>query len=163
MHTEAKQAAFEEANKIKNQFRALDDDEIDFLDEVKAKQRADEERLRRETEEGLEAFRAAQKSNERTGEGDGEDETEDWNALVGGRKRKRVAKSAGVMKRRTMSEGERKNNSVGEKTGSALESRPKTAERKVKEEVKAAANTVPAAKPKMGLVSYNSEDDDDDD
>ncbi|KAK1722566.1 N-terminal domain of NEFA-interacting nuclear protein NIP30-domain-containing protein [Colletotrichum acutatum] len=29
----AKQAAFEEANKIRNQFRALDDDEIDFLDE----------------------------------------------------------------------------------------------------------------------------------
>ncbi|KAL0781890.1 hypothetical protein CaCOL14_003225 [Colletotrichum acutatum] len=32
----AKQAAFEEANKIRNQFRALDDDEIDFLDEVRA-------------------------------------------------------------------------------------------------------------------------------
>src|SRR3569833_608756 len=30
----AKQAAFEEANKIKNQFRALDDDEIEFLDGV---------------------------------------------------------------------------------------------------------------------------------
>ncbi|EEY20256.1 conserved hypothetical protein [Verticillium alfalfae VaMs.102] len=30
----AKEAAFEEANKIRNQFRALDDDEIDFLDET---------------------------------------------------------------------------------------------------------------------------------
>ncbi|KAH8886899.1 hypothetical protein GQ53DRAFT_693728, partial [Thozetella sp. PMI_491] len=36
---EAKQAAFEEANKFKHQFRALDDDEIDFLDGVKASQR----------------------------------------------------------------------------------------------------------------------------
>ncbi|TKW54902.1 hypothetical protein CTA1_493 [Colletotrichum tanaceti] len=56
----AKQAAFEEANKIKNQFRALDDDEIDFLDEVRAAKRAEEERVRRETEEGLAAFRRAQ-------------------------------------------------------------------------------------------------------
>ncbi|KAJ4403421.1 hypothetical protein N0V82_010654, partial [Gnomoniopsis sp. IMI 355080] len=29
----AKQAAFEEANKIRNQFRALDEDEIGFLEE----------------------------------------------------------------------------------------------------------------------------------
>ncbi|PSR92197.1 NEFA-interacting nuclear protein NIP30, partial [Coniella lustricola] len=35
----AKQAAFEEASKIKNQFRALDEDEIEFLDEVRARQR----------------------------------------------------------------------------------------------------------------------------
>ncbi|KAK0619983.1 NEFA-interacting nuclear protein NIP30, partial [Immersiella caudata] len=35
----AKQSAFEEANKIKNQFRALDDDEIDFLEGVREKKR----------------------------------------------------------------------------------------------------------------------------
>ena len=58
----AKQAAFEEANKIKNQFRALDDDEIDFLDEVVYKKRLEDERIKRETEEGLEGFRRAQGS-----------------------------------------------------------------------------------------------------
>ncbi|EGO59663.1 hypothetical protein NEUTE1DRAFT_33905, partial [Neurospora tetrasperma FGSC 2508] len=35
----AKQAAFEEANKIKNQFRALDDDEIEFLEGVAERKR----------------------------------------------------------------------------------------------------------------------------
>ena len=38
----AKQAAIEEQMKLKNQFRALDDDEIDFLDEVRAKEKAEE-------------------------------------------------------------------------------------------------------------------------
>ena len=48
----AKQAAFEEQNKIKNQFRALDDDEADFLDEVRERKRRAEEAVKRETEEG---------------------------------------------------------------------------------------------------------------
>ncbi|OIW31652.1 hypothetical protein CONLIGDRAFT_697879 [Coniochaeta ligniaria NRRL 30616] len=162
--SQAKQAAFEEANKIKNQFRALDDDEIDFLDEVKAKQRAEEERLRRETEEGLEAFRAAQRrGGERTGEGDGEDEadeTEEWAAPVGGRKRKRAGKSVGIVKRRTTSEGELKSKSAAEKTESKPEP-ARTEEKKVEGETRVAAETAPVAKPKMGLVSYDSDDDDD--
>ncbi|KAG6087300.1 hypothetical protein E4U15_008085 [Claviceps sp. LM218 group G6] len=57
----AKQAAFEEQTKIRNQFRPLDDDEIEFLDEVKAAKRMEEERVRRETEEGLRAFREQQR------------------------------------------------------------------------------------------------------
>lgn len=65
----AKQAAFEEQNRIKNQFRALDDDEADFLDEVRERKRRAEEEVRRETEQGLQAFRQAQK-----GEGDAEAE-----------------------------------------------------------------------------------------
>ncbi|KXH60133.1 hypothetical protein CNYM01_10292 [Colletotrichum nymphaeae SA-01] len=48
----AKQAAFEEANKIRNQFRALDDDEIGFLDEVREAKRAEEEREEEEEGEG---------------------------------------------------------------------------------------------------------------
>ncbi|WYZ35171.1 hypothetical protein EsH8_I_001447 [Colletotrichum jinshuiense] len=69
----AKQAAFEEANKIKNQFRPLDDDEIDFLDEVRESRRAEEERVRRETEEGLAAFRRAQNQKRPVDEADGGD------------------------------------------------------------------------------------------
>ncbi|KAK3939502.1 N-terminal domain of NEFA-interacting nuclear protein NIP30-domain-containing protein [Diplogelasinospora grovesii] len=118
----AKQAAFEEANRIKNQFRALDDDEIDFLEGVRARERADEERRKRETEEGLSAFRARQ--NKITG-GTGEvveveveeggdamltEEVGDWTA---GRKRRhhrgdekgsnREKKKLGVVKRRMSS------------------------------------------------------------
>ncbi|KAK1484491.1 hypothetical protein CTAM01_12996 [Colletotrichum tamarilloi] len=103
----AKQAAFEEANKIRNQFRALDDDEIDFLDEVREAKKAEEERVRRETEEGLVAFRRAQgggtgakragdgeeegeKGEEMGGEGEGGDE---W--AVGPRKRRRKERERG--------------------------------------------------------------------
>lgn len=35
----AKQAAFEEAHRLRNQFRALDDDEVGFLDEVRERER----------------------------------------------------------------------------------------------------------------------------
>lgn len=53
----AKQEAFEEANRLKNQFRALDDDEIEFLDELRGREREEEARFRKETAEGLDAFR----------------------------------------------------------------------------------------------------------
>ncbi|KAH6632077.1 N-terminal domain of NEFA-interacting nuclear protein NIP30-domain-containing protein [Chaetomium tenue] len=56
----AKQAAFEEAHRLRNQFRALDDDEVDFLDEVRVRKREEEERARREVERGVRAFRDAQ-------------------------------------------------------------------------------------------------------
>ncbi|KAI1172905.1 hypothetical protein F4777DRAFT_559906 [Nemania sp. FL0916] len=56
----AKQAAFEEQNRIRNQFRALDDDEIEFLHGVSDEKHAEEERVRRETEERLASFRKAQ-------------------------------------------------------------------------------------------------------
>lgn len=86
----AKEAAFEEQNRIRNQFRALDDDEIDFLDEVREAKRKQEEEARREIEEGLKAFREQQKP---TGAGEEEEEEqqqqqeEAWGV---GRKRKRV-------------------------------------------------------------------------
>lgn len=82
----AKQAAFEEANRIKNQFRALDEDEVAFLAEVRERKREEEERERREVEEGLRAFRRArgggeggemeEKEEEEGGEGEGEGEVE---------------------------------------------------------------------------------------
>ncbi|KAK2056193.1 hypothetical protein LY76DRAFT_595403 [Colletotrichum caudatum] len=81
----AKQAAFEEANKIRNQFRALDDDEIGFLDEVREAKRAEEERVRRETEEGLAAFRRARgQGQKRPGDGGGGGGDDDDDASEGG-------------------------------------------------------------------------------
>ncbi|POR35444.1 Uncharacterized protein TPAR_04364 [Tolypocladium paradoxum] len=93
----AKQAAIEEQNKLKNQFRALDNDEAEFLDEVRERARREEERVRRETEDGLRAFRERQK-----GGGGGSDvvpeagerlEEEQWGA---GRKRKRGGRERDV-------------------------------------------------------------------
>ncbi|KIX04678.1 uncharacterized protein Z518_05548 [Rhinocladiella mackenziei CBS 650.93] len=53
----AKQEAFEESIKLKNQFRALDDDEVEFLDSVLESSRAKEHAVKQETVEQLEAFR----------------------------------------------------------------------------------------------------------
>lgn len=95
----AKQAAFEEAHRLRNQFRALDDDEVEFLDEVRARRRREEEEARREVEKGLEAFREAQKrgaAEEGHTAGDELDDEEEERVLLGefgfgvaGRKRRR--------------------------------------------------------------------------
>lgn len=60
-----KEQAFEEASKLKNQFRSLDDDEIGFLDEVQEKERLKEAQARKETAEELQAFRKQQLEAER--------------------------------------------------------------------------------------------------
>jgi hypothetical protein len=121
--------------------------------------------LRRETEEGVEAFRAAQqRSGPRADEGEDE-AAEEWLASAAGRKRKRDkdrGKSVGIVKRRTTSEG------AGEvpskKSKGEIESSPKTEkaeERKAKGEIKATDQPAAAVtKAKLGLVSYDSDDDD---
>ncbi|EXJ77445.1 hypothetical protein A1O3_09671 [Capronia epimyces CBS 606.96] len=53
----AKQEAFEESIRLKNQFRPLDEDEVDFLDSVLESNRAKEDAVKNETAEQLEAFR----------------------------------------------------------------------------------------------------------
>lgn len=53
----AKQEAFEEATKIRNQFRPLDDSEVAFLESVKLKEEAKARAEREETQEQLAAFR----------------------------------------------------------------------------------------------------------
>ncbi|KAF6840403.1 hypothetical protein CMUS01_03940 [Colletotrichum musicola] len=165
----AKQAAFEEANKIKNQFRPLDDDEIEFLDEVRQSARAEEERVRRETEEGLAAFRAAQKRpGPAVDEGDdvgGEKEAdagkaageEEW--AVGPRKRRKGREGLfGV--RREKSDAEKKAGEESEAAGEKKEGEGKTVEAEKKIEKKAEEKPAPT-KPKMGLVAYGSDSDDD--
>ncbi|EWC48477.1 hypothetical protein DRE_02246 [Drechslerella stenobrocha 248] len=55
-----KQEAFEEKLKFKNQFRALDEGEIEFLDSVVSEQRAEEEAKKKEIEAQLDDFRRLQ-------------------------------------------------------------------------------------------------------
>ncbi|KAG6053330.1 hypothetical protein E4U17_004812 [Claviceps sp. LM77 group G4] len=135
----AKQAAFEEQTKIRNQFRPLDDDEIEFLDEVKAAKRMEEERVRRETEEGLRAFREQQRrtsgggaagvnaegdevedAGARAGAGVGEMQsagarTGEWGA---GRKRKRgrERERIGLVKRKVGGAGEEARDKASKET-----------------------------------------------
>ena len=93
----AKQDAFEEANRIKNQFRALDEDEVEFLDSVLESTRAEEDRVKKETTEGLELFRKHQEEADKKAraENDGTQIQEgspvredEW--VAAGRKRKRT-------------------------------------------------------------------------
>ncbi|ETN36413.1 uncharacterized protein HMPREF1541_08690 [Cyphellophora europaea CBS 101466] len=62
----AKQADFEEQAKLKNQFRALDDDEVDYLDSLNQSSRAKENAVRKQTAEELEAFRKQQQQAEKS-------------------------------------------------------------------------------------------------
>lgn len=173
----AKQAAFEEASKLKNQFRALDDDEVEFLDGVRERRRAEEERLRRETEEGLKGFRELQSKVSAPGEvegpeGEGAVEGGGWS--VGRKRKRRKDESEGVLKglkRRSSAaaaegvedgkaEEKGKDGAAGEadiQKGSTAVA--KGAQDTQKSEAKPAAPAT--AKPKAVLVDYGSDDDSD--
>ncbi|EXF78195.1 hypothetical protein CFIO01_00190 [Colletotrichum fioriniae PJ7] len=178
----AKQAAFEEANKIRNQFRALDDDEIDFLDEVRAKKRAEEEKVRRETEEGLVAFRRAQGGPKRLlgdgdGGGDGEERVErtdekggegeggDGEWAVGPRKRRRKERERGFGVKREKGD----ENKVDEEEKKADEKKKASEKADADKGAVKGSSTGPAATPasapapvkvKPSLVAYGSDSDD---
>ncbi|OPB36987.1 hypothetical protein A0O28_0038990 [Trichoderma guizhouense] len=169
----AKQAAFEEQNKLKNQFRALDDDEIEFLDEVRAKEKAEEERARREVEEGLKAFRERQKSTGGGGEATsgtvkedaGREEEEEW--VVGGRKRKRHEREVlGVKKKAVAGGGDRgggKDEVGGVDKGDGDDGKKKVVSEgeKMKEKEKEREPPKEEKKASLGLVAYDSDSDDD--
>lgn len=96
----AKQEAFEESIKLKNQFRALNDEEIEFLEETRERERADEERAREEERRGLEEFRKAREqddkdTNEQAGVVEMADEENDW-ATTAKKKRKRLKGGEGL-------------------------------------------------------------------
>ncbi|VUC20570.1 unnamed protein product [Clonostachys rosea] len=158
----AKQAAFEEQSKLKNQFRALDDDEIDFLDEVRQKKRKEEEAVKRETEEGLKAFRAAQKGSGSAGAGTEKVEepvveTESWGV---GRKRKRLKEREvkGLKKKVSEIEGKKGESPDGSDQKHVVDSKQKEDEKP-----SAKAQSLPAKqeKPSLGLVGYGSDSDED--
>lgn len=97
----AKQEAFEESIRLKNQFRSLDEDEVEFLDSVLESTRTREEEIRRETAEQLDLFRRQQEEADKAllveaavdGDGvggvggDGAVEGEQW--VVSGKKRRK--------------------------------------------------------------------------
>ncbi|KAL3420795.1 hypothetical protein PVAG01_07240 [Phlyctema vagabunda] len=109
----AKQDAFEEANRLKHQFRALDEDEAEFLDSVLERTRADEDRIKKETAEGLALFRRQQdeadkqaRATEGLPEGVESPVAAEEQWVAGGRKRKRTKEKEvlkGVKIRRTSS------------------------------------------------------------
>lgn len=93
MSVVAKQEAFEEKIKLKNQFRSLDEDEVEFLDSVLESTRAQEAAVKKETAEQLEAFRLQREEAEKalledtTADVKPSAEGEDWK--IPSRKRRR--------------------------------------------------------------------------
>jgi len=182
----AKQDAFEEANRLKNQFRALDEDEVEFLDSVLESTRAEEDRVKKETAEGLALFRKQQeeadKKARRGSDGTGAAEEgsppvveESW--VAGGRKRKRMKEKEGL-KGVKLRKSLRKSSSFATETtkpspGSPLVSSSpsvtlKKAESKLAEapsprKTQTPSNTKPSisATAKGSLVDYTSDEDDD--
>ncbi|KAI0139973.1 hypothetical protein F4776DRAFT_662110 [Hypoxylon sp. NC0597] len=183
----AKQAAFEEQNRIRNQFRALDDDEIEFLDGVRDERRVEEERVKRETEERLARFRQAQKAAgtsstaaEDAGENRGEDEEPvTWRGPAK-KKRKRSDKEVksivkGVKRRASEHEKEVEVSAAAAAETKAEEVKAdKKTEALISDTNSKSSKTAEAAeppvsktapenpKPKLGLVDYGSDEDDDD-
>lgn len=171
----AKQAAFEEASKLKNQFRALDDDEVEFLDGVRERRRAEEERLRRETEEGLKGFRELQSKASTAGEGEGpegEGAVEGGGGWSVGRKRKRRKdETEGMLKglkRRSSAaaDADDKADEKGRESAAVEATAQEAPADAVKDVIDAQGSQAKpaspvAAKPKMSLVDYGSDDDSD--
>ncbi|KAL4976744.1 N-terminal domain of NEFA-interacting nuclear protein NIP30-domain-containing protein [Aspergillus desertorum] len=94
----AKQEAFEEKIKLKNQFRALDEDEVEFLDSILESTRAQEATVKKETAEQLEQFRRQREEAEKAHlENTSTNippaaEAEDWK--IGSRRRRREKSGA---------------------------------------------------------------------
>jgi hypothetical protein len=86
-HTDIRQQSI----KLKNQFRSLQEDEVEFLDSVFESERAKEAAIRKETSEQLALFRKQQEEAEREAlakvtSGSSVEEQESW--IVHGKKRK---------------------------------------------------------------------------
>lgn len=61
----AKEEAFQESIKLRNQFRNLDEDEVEFLDSVLESTRRKEEEVKKETTEQLDLFRRQQEEKDK--------------------------------------------------------------------------------------------------
>jgi hypothetical protein len=153
-----------QANRLKNQFRAIDEDEADFLESVLESTRAKEDAIRKETAESLAAFRKQQEEKEKAALGLGDsgspvDEEEAW--TFSGKKRKKGKQKEflkGIKLRKTSSA----DSPSKALTKSATNDPPKD---KTPETVQQSAPTEPRKTNTspivgLGLGNYSSDEDD---
>lgn len=174
----AKQEAFEESNRLKNQFRGVDEDEAEWLDSVLESTRAEEDRVKKETAEGLALFRQQQEEADKkartsdataTEEGSPTVEEESW--VAGGRKRKRTKEKEGLkgVKIRRASTSTESTKAIKAKPQSPKSEQQKPQlQSQTRQKLPDAKSIVPETKkvqapPKAtsGLVNYGSDEDDD--
>ncbi|KAF3012862.1 hypothetical protein E8E14_010974 [Neopestalotiopsis sp. 37M] len=170
----AKQAAFEEANKIRNQFRALDDDEVDFLDGMAEEERKKLDEQKRAEEEGLKVFRDAQKKSKPVEAADDEPVAEEvideW-STAGAKKRKREKEpiikgiKGRVSQNATAAESgaDAKDTSPTTSTKAPVAEPPSVAPKPASSPEAKPVLPASTAKSKMGLVDYGSDEDEDED
>ncbi|RDW76362.1 PSME3-interacting protein [Aspergillus mulundensis] len=181
----AKQEAFEEKIKLKNQFRALDDDEVDFLDSILESTRAQEATVKKETAEQLEAFRRQREEAEKAHLEDASKdippaaEAEDWKiasrkrrrdksgaTLIPGRKRKSVGNDTADTFTKEAGTNKRTKELVEEKKDAAASATEKPATKKLGNDTKDVQGTpaqqpakpaVNPPAPSLGLAGYSSD------
>ena len=165
---------------MKNQFRSLDEDEVEFLDSVLESTRAKEAEVKRDTNHQLDAFRRQQEEAEKStnqSESAEQPDTGIWKA--GPRKRKKGREAAiGGIKLRRISTTEKTSDTVVE--GSAISENVASSPVEDLEEVEAQADALQErrdssnAQPKeepgaksprastagLGLAAYSSDEDD---
>ncbi|KAL4752561.1 hypothetical protein BDW72DRAFT_171034 [Aspergillus terricola var. indicus] len=150
----AKQEAFEEKIKLKNQFRALDEDEVEFLDSIMESTRAHEATVKKETAEQLEQFRRQRDEAEKaylkntSTEIPTAAEAEDWK--IASRKRRREKSGA------TLIPG-RKRKSMGDVTTDppTKEAEPNKRPKELVEDKSNVTTTATEEKPKASDVDKN--------
>lgn len=179
----AKQEAFEEAAKLKNQYRALDDDEAEFLESVLEGKRRKEAEVVRETMEQLDAFRRRQEEAERKAfeaeqstEKSTDEKTESYAQWVAaGRKRKKgheLLKGVKIRRKSSTDEG-RETEGVAKDGMTVAVDKKSDAFRGMLSSAKASSPTATSAKPTPASppakptgpvalnLGYASSDDDD--
>ena len=149
----AKQEAFEEKARLKNQFRSLDEDEVEFLDSVLESTRAQEAAVKRDTADQLEVFRRQREEAEKALLGPTSSdvtpaEEEEWTAPA--RKRRRDKQKdlliPGKKRKASLTENSAKPNSQeqeSQKSGADSGSKPKQPARQSSKPSQVAASTTP--------------------
>jgi hypothetical protein len=172
----AKQEAFEESTKLTNQFRSLDEDEIEFLDSVQERARAKELAEKKHTKEHLEEFRKQQEEAERVAKeldaaaAAPPTVSETW--AVGSRKRKKGKEKDGIggLKIRKTSTGDKAKEAVyantKDRAANSNRATPVTADKSTEKSAekvsdKPAAPTSPSppvTAAGLGLGAYSSDE-----
>ncbi|CAI6256823.1 unnamed protein product [Periconia digitata] len=170
---QAKQDAFEEAARLKNQYRALDEDEAGFLAEIMGKERMAEMEVKQDVEKEIEEFRRRREMAEKGEKEEGvevEKVEGGWKNV--GRKRKGPAEGLlkGVKIRRVDDEKKADDGANAKiKKGDVVEKKAaevvKTSSTEKKEELAKPAAAPPPSKPTANALAlglgYGSSDEDD--
>ncbi|KAJ5281295.1 hypothetical protein N7478_006667 [Penicillium angulare] len=181
----AKQEQFEEKTRLKNQFRSLDEDEVEFLDSVLESTRAQEAAVKKDTADQLEAFRKHREEAEKSALGPTSSdvtpaEEEEWSIPARKRRRekkdlllpgkKRKSSTAEPSPEDTKTEQSAKGNTPATKADNSSKSTSSnTSDPKASDISAKTASAGPAkseagekpqpAKPALGLVGYGSDSD----